>query len=241
MKIRNIISAMTAGVVAATAFAVTASAADTYTAAITFQSATYIFRNTLNQDSVLYWDNDLGEAAEYEGASFTDATITGDGTYTVELSGVNDGGWNMLKLDTSIDSTVTPDAAITITGVELNGAAVDFDADAAAMVDDEGSSHTSDQYSAYEFNIAGPVRAQLINVYDNVAAIANDGYDTVKITFEVSGLDAADAAEDDNASTDTAPVVADKTSPDTGVEGVAVVAGAAIVAGGVLLLSKKRK
>ena len=240
MKIRNIISAMTAGVVAATAFAVTASAADTYTAAITFQSATYIFRNTLAQDSVLYWDNDLGEAAEYEGASFTDATITGDGTYTVELSGVNDGGWNMLKLDTSIDKAVTPDAAITITGVELNGAAVDFDADAAAMVEDDGSSLASDQYSAYEFKIDGPVRAQLINTYDNVAAIANDGYDTVKVTFEVTGLDGAAADGDNAASTETTPA-GDKQSPETGVEGVAAVAGIAVVAAGAVALSRKRK
>lgn len=240
MKIRNIISALTAGVVAATAFAMTASAADTYTAAITFQSVTYVFRNTLSQDSVLYWDNDLGEAAEFEGASFTDATITGDGTYTVEMSGVNDGGWNMLKLDTTIDSTVTPDATITITGVEVNGAPIDFDAEAAAMVDATDTTLASDQYSAYEFNIAGPVRAQLINVYDHVAAIPNEGYDSVKITFEVSGLDAA-PAEDTSADTTTTGTVADKTSPDTGVEGVAVVAGAAIVAGGVMLLSKKRK
>ena len=246
MKIRNIISALTAGVVAAAGFAMTASAADTYTAAITFQSVTYVFRNTLSQDAVLYWDNDLGEAAEFEGASFTDATITGDGTYTVEVSGVNDGGWNMLKLDTTLDSTVTPDVAITITGVEVNGEAIDFDAEAAAMVEDEGSTLVSDQYSAYEFNISGPVRAQLINVYDKVAAIPNEGYDSVKITFDVTGLDAAsgsDSTDGTGASSDetTTTTTPDKTSPETGVEGIAVVAGAAIAAGGVMLLSKKRK
>ena len=240
MKIRNILSAVTACAVAACAFAMTASAEDSYTAAITFQTSSYIYRNTLNQDSVLYWDNDLGEPDDYAGASWTDATITGDGTYTVELSGVVDGGWNMLKVDTTIDLDKTPDATITVTDIELDGVSVDFDADAVAMVED--TSLSSDEYSSYEFSIDNAARVQIINVYDNVSAIANDTYETVKITFEVSGLGSADtAAADDTASDTASTATADKGSPDTGVEGVAVVAGAAIVAGGVLLLSKKRK
>lgn len=238
MKIRNILSAVAAAAVAATTLAVAAYAE---TASITYQTSSYKFRNTLNQDVALYWDNDLGEAAEDEGVTFVDADINGDGTYTVELNGVVDGGWNMLKLDTTIDLNANPNAAITITGVELNGAAVDFDAEAAAMVEADGSSLVSDQYSSYEFNIASAARAQLINVYDNVAAIPNEGYESIKITFEVTGLSSAAASDNTTATETPAAPAGDKGSPDTGVGSVAVVAGAAIVAGGVLMLSKKRK
>ena len=231
MKIRNIISAVAAAAVATTALAVAASAE---TASITFQTSSYIYRNTLNQPSVLYWDNDLGEPADYEGASFTDATINGNGTYTVSLSGVEDGGWNMLKLETDIDIDANPNVVLTIKTVELNGSVVDFDAEAAAM---DVSAVSSDEYSSYEFSVANAARAQLINVYDNLAAIPNDSYTDVKVTFEVTGFDEADAPAD---TTTTAPA-GDKGSPDTGVEGIAVVAGAAIAAGGVLMLSKKRK
>lgn len=243
MKIRNIISAVAACAVAATAFVIPASAEDTHKAAITFQSSSYMFRNTLGQNSVLVWDDDLGEPTDVEGASFVDATITGDGTYTVELNGVEDGGWNMLKVDTDIDADVNPDALITITGVEVNGSAIDFDAEAAVM---SLTGIASDDYSEYSFNITNGVRAQLINVYDNLAAIPNEGYSSIKVTFEISGLGGAPAA--DNTDTDTttpsAPATTpsdNKGSPDTGVEGVAVVAGAAIAAAGVVLLSKKRK
>ena len=49
-----------------------------------------------------------------------------------------------------------------------------------------------------------------------------------------------DAASDDT--TTTAPVVTgDKTSPDTGVEGIAAVAGLAAVAAGAVVISRKRK
>ena len=92
MKIRNIVSAAAACAVAAAAFVMPASAEDTYVAGLTWQSSSYMFRNTISQSSLLYWDNDLGEAAELEGASFTDAQITGDGTYTVTLDGVQIGG-----------------------------------------------------------------------------------------------------------------------------------------------------
>lgn len=240
MKIRNLIAAASVCAVAAASLVVPAAAADSYTASITFQSVTYIYRNTLNQPSVLYWDNELGEPDDYAGAAWTDATITGDGTYTVELSGVNDGGWNMLKVETNIDMDVTPDVVLTITDIELDGASVDFDAEAAAM---NISALASDDYSSESFNIANACRAQIINVYDGISAIPNEGYDSIKVTFEITGLGGGDAdsivyEKADDTVTDTS---ADKGSPDTGVEGIAVVAGAAIAAGGVMMLSKKRK
>ena len=83
MKIRNIVSAAAACAVAAAALVIPTSAEESYVAGITWQSSSYYFRNTIAQSELLYWDNDLGEAAPLEGATYTDANITGDGEYTV--------------------------------------------------------------------------------------------------------------------------------------------------------------
>ncbi len=240
MKIRSIVSAAAACAVAAAAFVMPASAEDSYVAGLTWQSSSYMFRNTISQPNLLYWDEDLGEAAELEGATFTDAQITGDGEYTVTLDGVKDGGWNMLKLESNIDLDATPDVKFEITSVELNGAAVDFDKAAAVMSEDTATK--SDEYSAWDFDIKNTARIQLINVYDNLAVIPNDSYESIKVTFTVTGLDGGDAAASDatNTATDTG-ASADKGSPDTGVEGVAAIAGLAVVAAGAVVLSKKRK
>lgn len=246
MKIRNIVSAAAACAVAAAAMVIPTSAEESYVAGITWQSSSYYFRNTIAQSELLYWDNDLGEAAPLEGATYTDATITGDGEYTVTLDGVKDGGWNMLKLESNIDLDATPDVKFEITSIELNGAAVDFDKDAAAMSVD--SATKSDDYSDWDFDIKNTARIQLINVYDNLAAIPNDTYESIKITFNVTGL-GGEAAADDAAAEDTTTAdntaastdTADKGSPDTGVEGVAALAGIAVVAGGALVISRKRK
>ena len=225
MKIRNIVSAAAACAVAASALVIPTSAEESYVAGITWQSSSYYFRNTIAQSELLYWDNDLGEAAPLEGATYTDANITGDGEYTVTLDGVNDGGWNMLKLESNIDLDATPDVKFEITSV-----------DAATK---------SDDYSDWDFDIKNTARIQLINVYDNLAAIPNDTYESIKVTFTVTGLGGGEAAADDNtaAAEDTTPVEtgADKGSPDTGVEGVAALAGIAVVAGGALVISRKRK
>ena len=53
--------------------------------------------------------------------------------------------------------------------------------------------------------------------------------------------DSADTTTDAASTTDGAAAAGDKTTPDTGVEGVAAVAGLAIVATGAVIVSKKRK
>ena len=243
MKIRNIVSAAAACAVAAAALVIPASADETsYVAGLTWQSSSYMFRNNIAQSQLLYWDNDLGEAAELEGASYTDAQITGDGEYTVTLDGVKDGGWNMLKLESNIDLDTTP-VTFEITSVELNGAAVDFDKSVAVMSEDAATA--SDDYSDWDFSIKNTARIQLINVYDNVAAIPNDTYESIKVTFTVSGLDSEAPADGAAATADAeAPAAATdngKGSPDTGVEGIAAVAGLALIAGGAVVVSRKRK
>lgn len=241
MRIRNIVSAIAACAVAAAALIVPSSAEDSYVAAITFQSSSYMFRDDIAQSQLLVWDNDLGEAVDVEGASYTDATITGDGTYTVELNGIKDGGWNMLKLETNIDLDATPDIKLELVDVELNGASVDYDKEVAVMSD--GAATKSGSYSDWEFDIANTGRIQLINTYDNLAAIPNDTYESVKVTFTVSGMnaDGSDASDAGASDASGAASGADKGSPDTGVEGVAAVAGLAVVAAGALVISRKRK
>lgn len=113
----------------------------------------------------------------------------------------------MLKLESNIDLDATPDVKFEITSVELNGAAVDFDKDAAVMSVDAATK--SDDYSDWDFDIKNTARIQLINVYDNLAAIPNDTYESIKVTFTVTGAwQAGEAAADDNtaAAEDTTPV-----------------------------------
>ena len=108
----------------------------------------------------------------------------------------------------------------------------------------DGAATASDDYSDWDFSIANTGRIQLINVYDNLAAIPNDTYESVKVTFTVSGMSAADAGDASDATDTGAADVAtgaDKGSPDTGVEGIAAVAGLAVVAAGALAISRKRK
>ncbi len=81
---------------------------------------------------------------------------------------------------------------------------------------------------------------------DGNLLLAYDANGNVTYNVAANADDAAsdDAATDDAAAdeTTTAPAVTgDKTSPDTGVEGVAAVAGIAVVAAGAVALSRKRK
>lgn len=111
----------------------------------------------------------------------------------------------------------------------------------------EDAATKSDEYSAWDFDIKNTARVQLINVYDNLAVIPNDSYESIKVTFTVTGLGGGDAAADDTTASDATDTAtdtgasADKGSPDTGVEGVAAIAGLAVVAAGAVVLSKKRK
>lgn len=103
----------------------------------------------------------------------------------------------------------------------------------------------------------GNLRIEIYNEYGdtkkdspiNTADITNAV--TVAVTFTISGLDAeapatsaagdATEAPTTSAAGDTNQPTTDKNSPDTGVEGVAVVAGLAVIAAGAVVVAKKRK
>ena len=100
----------------------------------------------------------------------------------------------------------------------------------------------------------GAIRIEIYNEYGDTKNDApikvSDCADATEIavTFTIKGISAADASgssdnatgSDENGGTDGAGTD-DKNTPDTGVEGVAVVAGLAIVAAGAVVVAKKRK
>lgn len=256
MKMLKKALAITAAAATLAAFALTASA-ESYKGYIMFQNGAYSFRNPFNDakygeatdyfNNVVVWGgNDPEEYPDYadnfdydiEGyvipATYTDVTIDGDGTYTVAiddfdwaLDGVS--SFNLLGVPT----TIPLEAGATIT-------------DASIIVDGTVTS-----------TIAAPMQNpdEKTNMYLLFANIWNTDLESYQgayptkslaIQFTVIGLGAAatDApAADDTAADDTAAPAptTDKTSPDTGVEGVAAFAGIAVLAGAAVVISRKRK
>ncbi len=91
-----------------------------------------------------------------------------------------------------------------------------------------------------------------MNNYTVVSLELLDANENVILSFDGAGnatvgggasvdAPADEPAADTGAVDTTAPTTGDKQSPDTGVEGVAAVAGLAVVAAGAVVLSKKRK
>jgi hypothetical protein len=103
---------------------------------------------------------------------------------------------------------------------------------------------------SFELVEASVIETDLSDANGNlIASFDEKGNITLGSAANASAADdtASDAVADDTAddtaaaATTTTTTSADKGSPDTGAEGIAAVAGAAIVAAGALLLSKKRK
>ena len=251
MKVRRIFAAATVAAIASAAIAATASA---YNAYLAWQTTHYSFRNgwadasygaaTPYFNKAIVWGNSekldqtFPEHADsfdwdIEGyvfdVNYTDAVVEADGTYTVSMDGFDwsiDGAsaFNLIQISTDFpgDGSVT----VTSASIIMDGAVV-------ATIDNpvcEG-----DEY----------MTVNLVNIWNPDVAAFTGAYptDTLAVEFTVEGLGAADAGDAGDAVVDTdAPTEENKGgSPDTGVEGVAAVAGLAVVAGGALLLSKKRK
>lgn len=214
-KILSIVLALTMVL----ALAVPAFAADEYTAFVMFTTSS--------------WNPSAMSAADHNSV-----TITGDGTYTIEtdqLAGATDA--LVFCVDIIGLHADHPDATAVLDSIEVDGEAVEFNADAIIYGDIEEN---------------GNLRIEIRNEYGATVDAAIAGYafsidSTLKVTFTVSGLDEADAstdvAEDDAAveepadnveETETAP---EATSPSTGIS-LAVVP--AIIAMAAVVVSKKR-
>ncbi len=250
MKITKILaSAAVASLVAGTV-AATASA---YTGAISFQNTVYSFRNGMSDtgyaaywaDKVIMWGGNSEETWpdkidnfdwDINGyvfdANYTDVAFEGDGTYTVTADGIdwaqdNCDAWNFIQVSTDVpfeafDPAGTPTAFVTSATVYVDGA---------AQVTVENPPVEKDANNNLVVNC--------VNIYNTECPKYEGAYPTesLSVEFTIEGLGGGAAVDTDAPATDAG----DKASPDTGVEGVAAVAGLAVVAGGALVLSKKRR
>lgn len=134
MKFSKLLSAACAAAIAASALAIPASAEDvSYHAYLGVQSASYTFRNAWNDatygqgitsdDGMVYFDQltgweNPGNIAVNKGGVFTNAEITGDGTYSVSVTDFDFGEDETLNL-LFISTDIPLDAGITISDVKV--------------------------------------------------------------------------------------------------------------------------
>lgn len=262
MKLRRVLTTVAAAAMAAASLAATASA---YQAAISFQNTVYSFRNGMSDtsyaaywgDKVIMWGGNSEETWpdkidnfdwDINGyvfdANYTDTTFDGDGTYTVTADGIDwaqDGcdSWNFIQVSTDVpfdafDPTGTPTAFVTSATIYVDGAA-----------------QATVENPPVEKDANNNLVVNCVNIYNTDCPKYEGAYptDSLSVEFTVEGLGGGATGGDDasgseggsDAAGDVNAPTTDKQSPDTGVEGVAAVAGLAIVAGGAVLLSKKRK
>ncbi len=263
MKITKILGAASAAVVSA---AVMAASAGAYEAFLMYASSDW---------SVQCMDATSDNA--------TTADVTGDGTYTVAVSGFE---WEDEETAEMVPATAN---GATVFCVDIDGLATALgcgkDADGydglqtaaekmafaqstgltisdvvitATNSDGTSTDIAVDESKLYYGDIEGngKIRLEIYNAYGDTskdAPIDAAGFsfdDTLSVTFTVSGIGGGDAAADDTAATTGDAATADaeapaattdgKGSPDTGVEGIAVVAGVAALAAGAVIVSKKR-
>ncbi len=261
MKVTRLLATAAVAAMASAAVAATASA---YDAAISFQNTVYSFREGMANanygassaywaDKVIMWGGnseetwpDLIDNFDWDisgyvfDANYTDASFEGDGTYTVTADGFDWAqdkcdAFNFIQISTDIpfasfDPAGTPTAFVTSATVYVDGVA-----QATVEPPVEGDAN-------------GNLVINCVNIYNSECPAYTGAYptDSLSVEFTIEGLGGGDAAADEPADTgavDTGAATTDNKggSPDTGVEGVAAVAGLAVVAGGAMLLSKKRK
>lgn len=254
MKTSKLLSIATAAAVAASVAAVPSSAEETvYNAYIGVQSASYSFRNAWNEpsygkgvtgdDGMVYFDQITGwdgPTAISKGGVFTDAQITGDGTYSVSVTDFDFGEDESLNL-LFVSTDIPLDAGVSITDVKviLDGN-VKYTFDEAFLSPDE-----------LEY-----VQPMMINIWNSDLG-GEDGLfgytmpqDSIEIQFTVSGMGAASDAADDSVeeaidsdieTTEDAPASDETTTPAaTGNASAAAIAAVMAAAGAAAVLSKKR-
>ncbi len=241
MKLKKIIASVAAAAVAALNLsALTVSAEDTYHAYIGVQSASYSFRNAWDEASygkgvvgddgmeyfnqITGWD---GATAVSKGGVFTDAEITGDGTYSVSVTDFDFGADETLNL-LFVSTDVPLDSGITFSDVKI--------------IMDGQTKYTFDEafLSPDSLTYAQPMA---INIWNDDLGKADGlfGYmmptDSIEIQFTVSGMAAASS---DAAAEETPAADSTTTSTTTGNTAVAGIAAVMAVAGAAALISKRK-
>ncbi len=254
MKLRKVLAAAAATAIAATAMSAIASA-ESYNGYISFQTTQYSFRNTWTDrdygkatdyydDYIVWGGNDPESYPQYEDyfdydisgyvlpATYVDAVITGDGTYTVEAKDLDwaitgDSAFNLITVNTDIP----------VDTAKITKATIIVDGQVASVVEDPMVNPDDKTY----------VSILLANIWNNELESYKGAFPTksLAIEFTVEGLGAAatDTATEGTASAGDVDAATDssKGSPDTGIESVAVIGGLALLAGAGIALTRKRK
>ena len=257
MKITKILAAASAAVVSTAVLAATASAHEAF---LMYASADWSCSN-MEAGAATGHDTDVTTDGTYtvsvsgfefedeETAEMVPATATGATVFCVDIDGLatqlgcGKDAEGFEALQTGAEKMALAQAAgltisDVITATNTDGTSTDIAVDESKLI-----------YGDIEGN--GKIRLEIYNAYGDTskdAPISTDWSfdDSLSVTFTISGIGGGDAAAEDATTADaTTPADttagADKGSPDTGVEGIAAVAGVAVLAAGAVLVSKKRK
>ena len=189
--------------------------------------------------------------AVYEDDAGVEEEVAGTTGVAFMAVGVNNGENLFPGMIITIDSVSIDGTAVTLNGTPYTSSD-DGVVTRVNLYNEWVSALPDDARTVKGTQEAGTIDADATPTALNVADIGE--WNKISVTFTVSGIEGGDAATDgDNANednTDNTPAAGtgntntatnDKQNADTGIEGVAVVAGLAIVAAGAVVVAKKRK
>lgn len=237
MKIKKIIAAAAAAVVAVSTMAISAFADDTYHAYLGVQTnPSWIFRNGWN-DASFGKDYEAFDKLSKDGApadiagTFTDVEITGDGTYKVSLTGADLSDEELFSL-LFVSTDIPVDAGVSITNVKV--------------IIDGQEKYTFDEAFIPE-DTGEYIQVQARNIWNDDLG-KEDGLfaytmpnDSVEMEFTVSGMGSGAAASNEADTAETPAETTTTTSPTTGNVPAGVMLSVMAVAGAAAVASKKRK
>lgn len=242
MKIKRILAAVAATAVAVSAMAVSAFAA---------QDASSL------ADGTAYLNLNKADWSEYD-AEWTNAEVTGDGTYTVSATMAEPtdlGQFNALEIkngETKFGTTYV----VTVDSFKINGVEVKAGEGFTCSADGSGVTTRVNLYNEWNNPDDGATNpngdidqrcadgdvmsktARLVSSMDDMA-----GAETIEVTFTVSGIGGAAAPAEEATTTDEAPAAdtAPTTAATTGNVPAAVMVSVMAVAGAAAVATKKRK
>lgn len=241
MKIKKIVAAIAAAAVAVSTMAVSAFAA----------------QNTDSlADGTAYLNINLSDWSEFD-ATWENAEITGDGTYTVSMTGadgINIGQFNALEIkngETVFNRTYT----VTVDSIKINGVEQKIGEGYTCSADGVGLTTRVNLYNewntpsedvsddgAVDCRAAdGDVMSKTARMID--ASCLETATNDIEVTFTVAGTGAAAAADTtaDTAETTDAAETTETTSAATGNASAAAIAAVMAAAGVAAIAAKKRK
>ena len=238
MKIKKIVAAIAAAAVAVSTMAVSAFAA---------QSTDSL------ADGTAYLNINLSDWSEFD-ATWENAEVTGDGTYTVSMTGadgINIGQFNALEIkngETVFNRTYT----VTVDSIKINGVEQKIGEGYTCSADGVGLTTRVNLYNewntpnedvsndgAVDCRAAdGDVMSKTARMID--ASCLETATNDIEVTFTVAGTGAA-AAADTAETTEAAPATTETTSTATGNASAAMIAAVMAAAGVAAIAAKKRK